>query len=52
MGGRSSEFNQLADDVFFPIYFQQLIGREPLQDTDSDGTPDVNDNFPLDPSRQ
>jgi len=23
VGGRSNEFNQLADDVFFPIYFQQ-----------------------------
>ncbi len=52
VGGRSNEFNDLADDVFFPIYFQLLIGREPLQDTDSDGTPDVNDNFPLDPTRQ
>lgn len=52
VGGRNNEFNQIADDVFFPIYFQLLVGREPLQDTDNDGTPDVNDNFPLDPARQ
>ena len=52
VGGRSAEFNRIADDVFFPIYFQLLVGREPLQDTDNDGTPDVNDSAPLDPSRQ
>ena len=35
VGGRNDEFNRIADEVLFPIYFQQLVGREPLQDTDA-----------------
>lgn len=51
VGSRRAEFDRIAEEVFFPIYFQLLIGRPPLQDTDQDGTPDVDDAFPLDPTR-
>lgn len=50
-GANRSDFNQIADEVFFSIIFQLLIG-EAAPDSDFDGTPDATDNFPLDPNRQ
>ncbi|MEM7435411.1 MAG: hypothetical protein AAF436_09695 [Myxococcota bacterium] len=52
-GGRRDEFNQIADQVFFDIINQLLIGGgDDDRDTDMDGTIDRLDEFPLDPTRQ
>ena len=46
------EFDASVLDVFLPIYFQLLVVDEDVRDSDLDGTPDNQDNFPFDPTRQ
>ncbi|HEV7732405.1 MAG TPA: hypothetical protein VGR62_09610 [Candidatus Binatia bacterium] len=48
--GPTAEFGQLSFDVFLPIHFQLFIGSS-TQDSDFDGVPDGQDNFPNDPTR-
>lgn len=48
----STEFENQIENTFLPISWQLLVGPERLQDSDLDGTPDTQDNFPLDPTRQ
>ncbi|MFV0565155.1 MAG: hypothetical protein ACK5NB_04885 [Flavobacteriaceae bacterium] len=51
--GPTAEYNNLVMDVFFPLSYQLLVNdRGSLSDRDNDGTPDVYDNFPDDPTRQ
>jgi hypothetical protein len=50
--GPTSEFNNLVFDTFLPLSWQLLVGPERLQDSDLDGVPDEQDNFPFDPNRQ
>ncbi len=46
----TAEYGQLAFDVFLPIHFQLFVGSS-TQDSDFDGVPDSQDNFPNDPTR-
>ncbi|MDF9800272.1 hypothetical protein OKW21_005535 [Catalinimonas alkaloidigena] len=53
--GPTAEFSQLVFDTFLAIEWQMLYrssGGVTLDDRDGDGTPDVQDRFPDDPSRQ
>jgi hypothetical protein len=47
---RTEEMGPLAFDVFLPIHFQLFVGST-TQDSDGDGIPDSQDNFPNDPTR-
>ena len=51
-GGTRAQFNQIANDVFFVIIEQLLFRGGGELDSDLDGTPDSEDAFPLDPTRQ
>lgn len=46
----TQEFDQLSFGVFLPIHFQLFVGRS-SNDSDGDGIPDDQDNFPSDPTR-
>jgi|GEM_PF-1538032 len=48
--GPSNEFDALIFDVYLAIGFQLLYGDGP-KDSDGDGTIDILDNFPNDPTR-
>ncbi len=50
--GPSNEFDNLVMNVFLPIHWQLLIIDNSVRDSDLDGTPDTQDNFPFDPTRQ
>ena len=50
--GPTAEFDNLVMDVFLPIHWQLLIIDDNVRDSDLDGTPDNQDNFPFDPQRQ
>lgn len=46
----TAELDRLAFDVFLPIHFQLFVGKS-VDDSDLDGVPDDQDNFPSDPTR-
>ena len=48
----TTEFDATTLSTFLPIYFQLLVVDEDARDSDLDGTPDNQDNFPFDPTRQ
>ena len=50
--GPTAEFAMLALDTYLAITWQLLYIDNDIRDTDLDGTPDVNDNFPYDPTKQ
>ncbi len=50
--GPTIEYDNLVMEVFLPISWQLLIIDDNVRDSDLDGTPDNQDNFPFDPSRQ
>ena len=50
--GPTGEFDNLIMNVFLPIHWQLLIIDNSVRDSDLDGTPDTQDNFPFDPNRQ
>ncbi len=51
--GPTAEFDQLIFDTFLAIEFQLLYGPDgTIEDRDGDGTPDPQDKFPDDPTRQ
>jgi hypothetical protein len=50
--GPTAEFDTLIMDTFLPIHWQLLIIDNGVRDSDLDGTPDTQDNFPFDPNRQ
>lgn len=47
----TQEFDALAFNVFLPIHFQLFVGKS-SNDSDGDGIPDDQDNFPSDPGRR
>lgn len=49
---RTAEFNIQVMETFMPISFQLLYIDNNVRDSDLDGTPDNQDNFPFDPTRQ
>lgn len=48
----TTEYAAQTEKTFLPIAWQLLVGPERIQDSDMDGTPDEQDNFPFDPTRQ
>ncbi|MDX1462981.1 MAG: hypothetical protein R3359_07990, partial [Marinirhabdus sp.] len=48
----TAEFDQEVFNIFLPISFQLLVIDDGVRDSDLDGTPDNQDNFPFDPNRQ
>ena len=50
--GPTIEYDNLVMDVFLPISWQLLVINNNVRDSDLDGTPDNQDNFPFDPNRQ
>ena len=50
--GPTAEFDNLVMNTFLPIHWQLLIIDNSVRDSDLDGTPDTQDNFPFDPQRQ
>lgn len=50
--GPTNEYDNLVMDVFLPISWQLLVIDNNVRDSDLDGTPDNQDNFPFDPQRQ
>ena len=50
--GPTAEFDNLVMNTFLPIHWQLLIIDDSVRDSDLDGTPDNQDNFPFDPQRQ
>ena len=50
--GTTAEYEQLVSSVFLPLDWQLLVVDENVRDTDADGTPDFQDAFPFDPTRQ
>ncbi|MEZ4803481.1 MAG: hypothetical protein R2797_11975 [Gelidibacter sp.] len=47
----TAEFDNQVFSTFLPISFQLLVIDNGVRDSDLDGTPDVEDNFPFDPTR-
>ena len=50
--GPTAEYDNLVMEVFLPLTWQLLVIDDGVRDSDLDGTPDEQDNFPFDPSRQ
>jgi len=50
--GPTEEYDNLVLNDFLPIHWQLLIIDDSVRDSDLDGTPDNQDNFPFDPQRQ
>ncbi|WP_179020578.1 hypothetical protein [Winogradskyella forsetii] len=50
--GPTAEFDSLVMNDFLPIHWQLLIIDDNVRDSDLDGTPDNQDNFPFDSTRQ
>ena len=48
----TAQFNEEVFNLFLPISFQLLVIDDGVRDSDLDGTPDNQDNFPFDPNRQ
>ncbi len=48
----TAEFDTQVFGTFMPISFQLLVIDNDVRDSDLDGTPDHQDNFPFDPTRQ
>lgn len=48
----TAEFDAQVFNTFLPISFQLLVIDNGVRDSDLDGTPDNQDNFPFDPTRQ
>jgi len=48
----TAEFDTQVFSTFLPISFQLLVIDNGVRDSDLDGTPDQQDNFPFDPTRQ
>ncbi|MCK7590796.1 hypothetical protein M0G43_09445 [Subsaxibacter sp. CAU 1640] len=48
----TAEFDSQVFNTFLPISFQLLVIDNGVRDSDLDGTPDNQDNFPFDPTRQ
>ena len=48
----TAEFDNHVVNTFMPISFQLLVIDDAVRDSDLDGTPDNQDNFPFDPTRQ
>ena len=46
------QFNEEVFNLYLPISFQLLVIDDGVRDSDLDGTPDNQDNFPFDPNRQ
>lgn len=47
----SDEFSNVVFETYLPISFQLLIISDGVRDSDADGVPDNQDNFPFDPTR-
>ncbi len=47
-----AEFDAQVMDTFLPLSWQLLVIDDNVRDSDLDGTPDNQDNFPFDPTRQ
>lgn len=47
----TAEYDAIVFDVFLPFSFQLLIIKDEIRDSDADGFPDDQDNFPFDPNR-
>lgn len=47
----TAEFDAVVFDTFLPISFQLLIINDEVRDSDADGYPDQQDQFPFDPTR-
>jgi hypothetical protein len=50
--GPTAEYDNLVMETFLPISWQLLVIDNNVRDSDLDGTPDNQDNFPFDPNRQ
>lgn len=50
--GQTNEYDNLVMNVFLPISWQLIPGGGAEKDSDLDGTPDDQDQFPFDPTRQ
>jgi hypothetical protein len=48
----TTQFDAEVFNTFLPISFQLLVIDDGVRDSDLDGTPDNQDNFPFDPNRQ
>jgi len=48
----TAEFDSQVMNTYLPISFQLLVIDNGVRDSDLDGTPDNQDNFPFDPTRQ
>ncbi len=47
----TNEFDAVVFETFLPISWQLLIIKDEVRDSDADGFPDNQDNFPFDPTR-
>ncbi len=47
----ANEFDAVVMDTFLPFSFELLIIKDGVRDSDADGFPDQQDNFPFDPTR-
>jgi len=52
VSGPTNEYDSLVMNIFLPLSFQLLVGNNnSVLDSDLDGFPDNEDNFPFDPTR-
>ena len=47
----TNQFTREVEETFLPIHFQLFVGNNNIQDSDGDGFPDDEDDYPYDPSR-